>query len=520
MSEAKRVAKSVIVIIIFSLGSKLLGFIREVLIAAKFGSGMETDTFFVAITATGLITTLIGTSINTTMIPVLSEIESKEGKSGKIEHSNNILNILFFVSLVFVFAGWIVAPLVIKILASGFKGGQFDLAVLLMRIGLPVMFFSCTLYVFRGFLQSELMFTESAASNFPFNFVYIFFLLFLSGIYGIKGLMAANVLAVASQIAIQIPGIRKAGFKYKLYLDFKDKYIRKMLHLVPPVIFGVAVNDLNAIVDRTLASNLVTGSISALNYASRLNNLILGVFISAITTVLFPMLSKESNKDGYDDMKKIMGYGINTILLITIPATVGLIILSTPIVQIAFERGAFDKTATVMTSQALVFYSVGLAAMAVSTLLTRVYYSLQDTKSPMFFGVVSVTVNIILNLILIKFMAHSGLALATSIAAIIATILMLFKLKRKIGALGTVRYIKCGVKAGIASAIMGAASYAVYQGMSKTLDRGNVYSLISLLAAVGIGMVVYLILCYLFRVEEIRIVIGKVKQRLMRRIRY
>lgn len=188
-----------------------------------------------------------------------------------------------------------------------------------------------------------------------------------------------------------------------------------------PVFIGVAINELNVLVDKSLASSLVSGSISALNYANKLNSLILGVFISAITTVIFPLLAKESNSGNIKGMKMIMRYGVNLILLITIPATVGLIVLAKPIVEVAFETGEFDATATIMTTQALIFYSLGLVAMALRLLITKVYYSLQDTKTPMVNSAISVGFNIVLNIILVRFMTHAGLALATSIATIIAT---------------------------------------------------------------------------------------------------
>lgn len=514
MSNASRAAKSTIIIIIFSLGSKFLGFIREVLIASKFGSGMETDTFFIAVTATGLLTTMIGLSINTTMIPILSEVEAKEGKQGKIYHTNNTLNIIYAISLLIVVIGWIAAPIIIRILASGFQGEQFDLAVKLMRIGLPVMFFSCTVYVFRGYLQSEMMFAESGASNFPYNFVYIFFLLFFSNRFGIKGLTIASVLAAASQIIIQIPGAKKTGFKYKFIFDIKDEYIRKLFLLVPPVLIGVAINDINKIIDRTLASNLVTGSISALNYAHRLEGLILGVFISAISTVIFPMLSKEASNDNMIAMKKIMGHGINIILVITIPATVGLIVLATPIVQIAFERGAFNSYDTVMTSQALIFYSIGLLAASLRPLLNKVYYSLQDTRTPMLNGGISVVFNIVFNLILMRYMAHSGLALATSLAAIITIILLYAGLKRKIGSLGTKTYIICGAKSGIASAIMGIAAYLIYNRMYWMLEESAVGNIVSLLTSVAVAVLIYLILCYTLGIEEVKLVVDSGQRKL------
>ncbi len=517
MSKSKEAAKSVIIMIIFSLGSKILGFIREMLIASKFGSGMETDTYLVALTATSLITSLIGTSLNTTMIPILSEVESREGKRGKVKYTNNILNIAVVLSILLVFLGWIISPFIIRILAKGFIGEQFDLAVNFMRIGLPVIIFSVIVNIFRGLLQSEMMFIESAASNFPFNFVYIFFLLFLSNRFGIKGLMATSVIAVAAQITIQVPGIRKTRYRYKWIFDLEDIYIKKILILTMPVLIGVAIDEINVIVDRTLASNLVVGSISALNFGNRLKSLILGIFIATINTVIFPMLANESNNEDYDSMKKIMGYGINIILLITIPSTVGLIVLAKPVVQVAFERGAFDSNATLMTSQALIYYAIGIVPIALRALLARVYYSLQDTKTPMINGAISVGFNIVLNLILVKFMAHAGLALATSIATTIATLLMFYGLKKKIGSLGTLSYIKCALKSGLASAIMGVVSYITYHGLYSALGVSKLYNLISLLVAVGLGVVVYGVLCYVFGIEEVRDMVDKIKIRFKKR---
>ena len=516
MTKSNRTAKSAIIIIILTLISKLLGFIREVLVAYRFGSGIETDTFFIALTATGLVVGFISNAISTTFIPILSEIESKEGKKAKIEHTNNMINIISMLSIILVLLGFLVAPLIVKLLAKGFEGEQFDLAVKLTRIGFPMILFSGIIGVFTGYLQSEQRFTAPAATGIPFNLIYIFFLLFLSSIFGIKGLMVAAVIAVASQFLIQLPAAKKTGYKYEFKFDLKDKYIKKVLLLSLPVLVGVAINDLNAIVDKTLASDLIAGSISALNYATRLNNLILGVFIGAITTVIFPLLSKESNDDNMIGMKEIMAKGINLLLIITVPATVGLIVLSTPIIQVAFERGEFDAIATQMTSPALKFYAVGLVAMAMRLLLTRVYYSLQDTKTPMINGAIAVAFNIVFNLILVKYMAHAGLALATSIAATITTLLLLYGLKKKIGSLGTKAYIITLLKTGFASIVMGILAYFIYHGLYGMLGVSKIYNLISLLVAVGIGAIVYGILCYVFRVDEVRDLVDKIKIRLAR----
>src|SRR5699024_5392461 len=515
MTKSNNVFKSALIIIILTLGSKFLGFLREVLIAAKFGSGMETDTYFIAMTVTGLMTDLISQAIAATFIPVLSEIESKEGKEGKIFHTNNMVNIVVLLSVILTILGLILAPLLVKLIARGFDGEQYNLAIKLTRIGLPTLLFSGIIGALTGFLHSEQRHISSAAQDLPFNLVYIFFLIFLSSKFGVIGLMVAGIVAVLSQLIIQFPEAKKSGYKYNFVFDLKDKYITKVIYLSIPVLISVAINDLNKIVDRNLASSLAGGSISALKYADRLNQLILGVFISAITTVIFPILAKEANNNNLSGVKNTMKYGVNLIILITIPATVGMVVLSRPIVEIAFQRGEFDSTATIMTSQALIFYSVGLVSMALRLLLDRVYYSLHDTNTPLINGAISVGFHIVLRIIFVQFMDHAGLALTTSIATTIATLLMFYGLKKKMGSLGVISYIKCGLKAGLASAVMGVVAYVVYHGLYGLLGVSKLYNLISLLVAVGLAVIVYIVLCYILGIEEVKDAVDKVKIRLL-----
>lgn len=514
MSQSQKAAKSIFIMILFGLGSKLLGFIREMLIAAKFGSGAETDTFFIALTATGLFTSMLTSSLSTTMIPVMSEVEEKEGLDGKKRHTNNLLNISILVAIFLVVLGWLLSPLVIKLLAYGFKGDQFNSAVTMMRIGMPVIVFAGIVGVYRGYLQSELMFLESAAAQFPVNFTYIIFLVLLSASFGIKGLMVTSVLAIGSQILIQLPGIKKTGYRYKFIVDFKDQYIKQILYLVLPVLISVAINDLNHVVDKSMASTLVEGSISALNYANRLRGFVLAIFVTAITTVFFPMLSKEAAKDSLDNFKRLIRNSFNVILLITVPATVGMVILAQPIVRLAFERGAFDPVATKMAAPALLFYSLGLVAMALRTLMDRIYYSLQDTKTPMYNGALSLGLNVVFNFALIGSMAHSGLALATTIATIITTASLIYGLRKKIGSLGLSRLLTCGLKSLFASLIMGALVYLIYYPLESRVSGQSILEIAVLLGTVALGAAVYLTIVYLLKVEEMGWFVNQFKKRL------
>ncbi len=506
--KSSKVLKSAAMISVFTLISKFLGFIREMLIASKYGSGYETDTYFVAMTATTIIMTTFGAALNTSLIPVFSEVESLRGKEGKLKFFNNILNVIFFLTVVLALFSFILSPLIIKVLATGFEGEQLELAVKLNRIGLPIIISLGFTYVFSGFLQSSQIFGPSAIMGIPYNFVFIFFLLILAKKEYIYGLMLASVIASTTQFLIQVPAIRHQGFRYRLYVNFKDRYLRKIFTLIVPVLLGSTVQHINTIIDKTLASNLVDGSISSLNYAAKLNDVVVSVFIAAITTVVFPMLSRAFAQGDGKAIRSIMRQGINTIFVITVPATIGIMILSEPIVRIFFERGAFDSTATTMTSGALFFYSIGLVGISLRLMLNKVFYSFHDTKTPMVNGILSVGLNIILNFILVRFMAHRGLALATSISAIFTSILLLFSLRRKIGPIGISGYIKCFLKTLVAASIMGIIAYSVYNGLIIRLGYGKIFELISLLASIFVGMIVYLILCILLRVREMGGLIG------------
>ena len=504
MAKNNKMAKSAAMISVFTLISKFLGFIREMLIATKYGSGYETDTYFVAMTATTIIMTTVGTALNTSLIPVFSEIESLKGKRGKFKFFNNILNVIFFLTVVLALISFVLSPLIIKILARGFEGEQFELAVKLNRIGLPIIIFLGFTYVFSGFLHSSQIFGPSAIMGIPYNFVFIFFLLIMADKVSIYGLMLASVIASTTQFLIQVPAIRHMGVKYEPYVNFKDKYLKKILILIIPVLLGSAVQQINTIVDKTLASNLVDGSISALNYAAKMNDVVVSVFIAAITTVVFPMLSRAFAQGDRKSIRSIMEQGINTILIITIPATVGILILSEPIVRIFFERGAFDSTDTIMTSSALFYYSLGLVGISLKLMLNKVFYSFQDTKTPMINGAISVGLNVVLNLIFVRFMDHAGLALATSISAIFTTSLLLLNLRKKIGPIGLTRYMKTFIKILFSACIMGVLVYYVYNGLMLKLGDTWIEELISLSASVLAGILVYFVLCIILGIREVK----------------
>ena len=505
MSKKREIAGNALMISIFTLMSKGLGFIREVMIANKFGSGMETDTYFVAITATVIIMSTLGAAINTTLIPIFTEIGERYGRKGKLKYFNNILNIVLIMTIFIVIFGYIFSPLIIKILGSGFKGEQFDLAVKLNRIGLPIAILLGMNYVFSGLLNSSQIFGPPAISGLPYNFVFLIYLFFFAKEASIVTLMIVSVVAALLQFLILVPAVHHMGYKYNLNVNLGDRYLKRAMVLIVPVLVGSAVQQINVIIDKTLASGLIEGSISALNYASKINDMVIAVFIMAITTVIFPMLSQAFSQNNNEKVKEILGQGVNIILIITVPATIGLLILAEPMVYLFFQRNAFDELATYMTSRALIFYSVGLIGASLRLMLNRVYYSLQDTKTPMINGIIAVVINLVLNLVLIGPMAHGGLALATSISATVTTIMLFVSLRKKIGPIGLFEYLLCFVKTLAASLCMGIVVYLIYYKLGAVIGTTKIVQMGLLLGSVVVGAAVYFGLCIVFKVKELGI---------------
>lgn len=503
MNKSKGITISILFMIFFGIFSKSLGLFREVFIASKFGSGYQTDTFFLAIAGVGLFTSMLTLSINTSIIPILTEIESKEGKNKKNYHINNLLNIIIILSLLIAAIAWILSPYIIKVMGAGFSKEQYELAVTLMRLGVPGIIFASIVGIFRGYLQNNNMFIESSTAELPYNITFLVYLIFLTGYFGIYGLMVTSVLAIGSQFLLQIKSLRKINYKYIFTINFKDKYFIKILYLVGPILISVSINDLNKIVDRALASGLVEGSISALNYSARVNSLVLAILITAISTVLFPILTNSALDNDKTDFKKLIINGTNVILILIIPITLITIILSENITSVLFERGEFNSKDSYMTSNSLIFYTIGLIGMALRTYYEKAFFALHDTRTPMINGIITVLLNILLNIILIGPMEYKGLALATSISTLLTTIYLFYGLRKKIGKIELREIFICLFKTIISSLIMGIIVY-LYKIFIMSHNVNFIYDIISLLGIGIVALIVYIVILYLMNSKELK----------------
>jgi len=506
MSKFKT-AKAAVIIMVLSLASKLLGFLRETFIADRFGASVETDAYLVAITIPTVLFASVAASLGTSFIPVFTEWLEKKDRDEAFNFVNNLVNLLIVFCLLFSLFGMALSPLLVKFLAPGFKDYAYYLTATLIRMSFPIVFFIALTYIASSILQVFGNFTIPALIGIPYNFIIITFLVFLSGIFGIKGLTIATLIASASQLIIHLPYLKKMGYSYSFTLDINHPAIRRIFILILPVIMGSAAYQINTIVDRILASTLEEGSISALNFANRLNGLTIGIFTAAISTVMYPRLSKYAVERDWANFKDSLVKAINYMLTILIPSATGLIILRVPIIKFLFERGAFDSRDTMMTAYALMFFSIGLVAVGINDVLNKAFFSLQDTRTPMIGGMIAVLINISANLILIRYLKLGGLALGTSTASITLFAILLLKIDKKLDGINKGKIMVCFLKVLVSSLIMGAVCYSAYNLLDLSLSVKTVF-------VIFLGGISYIISVIMLKLEEAEYVLRVFKSRL------
>lgn len=491
---------------LFSVGSKFLGFFREVLIANYFGSTFFTDAFYLALGILALFKVMLTATISTTLIPILAKINDNEIK---MKFISNLKGLSLGFSILIIIAVYLLAETIVSMIGIGLNNVQIEFVAKLVKIGIWVVIFSAAAGINRGYFQSEGSFTESAITDLPFNLVYIFYLIFFSSIYGIEGLMVASVLAVVSQVLLQQWTLRKLKFKYVPHINIKDEYIINIIKLAPPILFSVSIIEINNLIDKMLATKVSEGVVSALAYSSRVNLIIISLFIVIISTVLFPLLSQKVQKKDYEELNKITTLSINSIVILMTPIMFFVFNYSYLIIELLFERGAFIKEDTLITSEALKYYSIGLLAFSLRTFLDKVFYSFQDTKTPFINSFFLVVINIILSIVLVKYFEHKGLAFATSLAAIITTFWLLYRLKSK---LKSFRFRPLTIIV-ITSIAIHIVWYELLNICTKDMDINlGIYFIINMFF-----VIIYFLILKIFKVKEIEYIYSGIVKKLKKR---
>ncbi|HER24061.1 MAG TPA: murein biosynthesis integral membrane protein MurJ [Candidatus Atribacteria bacterium] len=508
MESKHKIVKYAGTVIIATLFCRVLGLAREIVISNRFGAGWETDAFFIAFMIPNLLRSFLGEgALNSAFIPTFADYLSNHDRKKAEYFASNVLNILIIILIIMVGLGIWAAPWLINIIAIGFKSNidKYQLAIKLTRVMFPYIGFVAVAAFFMSILNSYDHFLIPALSPAMLNISIIAFAFIFSVKYGIFSIAWGVLLGGIGQALIQTPELIKKKIKYSFVVDLKDPGTKKLLKLLIPAIIGLAVTQINVVVDKTLASTLIDGSISALYYSNRLVQFPLGAFGIAISIAIFPTLAKQTVENDIAELKKSLLFGLRILLFFTLPSAMGLMVLKDALIRLVYEHGIFSSSSTQMTASALFYYSIGLFAYACVRLITMCFYALKDAKTPVKIGIYIVLVNIGLDLILIRYLAHSGLALATSIAAIMNLIILLKFLQNKIGNLGLRSQTSFLTKIVISSIGLGIACILVENYFGKILDLNSKYNqIIQVTASIISGSLVYFMISYILRVKEIR----------------
>ena len=504
MAKAK---KSAIILMFITLISKITGFIRDIILAQSFGASIITDAYLTALNIPVVLFDGISSSLGTTYIPMFFKIKEEEGNNSVNKFTSNILNIVILLSIIFIIISIIFTPYIVKIFAIGFKGEEFKLTVKFSRILIFSMIFIATNGLISSYLVANGKFYISGLVTIPFN-IFCIISIIIGSLTNSKIMVIGTLIAYIAQLLFQIPFLLKTGYKHNLKVNLKDENIKKILYLIVPVFLGSYVYLINAVVNRTLASTLEFGSITALNYANKLNIFAVGILVISISTVMYPILSKLASENNIVEFKRNLLRNIDIVVIVMLPIMIGIMILSTPIVKILFEQGSFNSHDTYLTSTALFYYSVGIVAVGIRDITSRAFYSLQDTKTPVKNAVIAVFINMICSIILVKVLGIGGLALSASISSILGALLLILDLRKKIGNLGLKSSILTFIKCSIASIIMGILvinSYNIVLNFSTEI--------IALIISVFIGIFTYYIMNIILRVNEVLIITKQIKNK-------
>lgn len=511
-SSTGQLARSASVIGAATMTSRLLGLVRDQVLAYLFGAGNAMDAFYIGFRIPNLMRDLFAEgAMSAAFVPTFTRRLTAEGRARAWQLGNQLINALLVATGLFVLIGIIFAAPLVTLFAGQFSDipGKLELTTTLTRIMLPFLSLVAIAAAFMGMLNSLQQFFTPALSPAMFNLAMIAggFALVPAmpslGLPPITGMAIAALVGGLGQVLLQWPALHRAGYRYRPMLNPRDPGLREILRLMGPGTLGLAAVQINLLVNTILTTGEGTGAVSWLSYAFRLMYLPIGLFGVSIATAALPTLSRQAARQEPETMRRTISSGLRLMLMLNVPATFGLVALASPIVGLIFERGSFTAADTAATAAALTCYAPGLLGYSAVKIAVPSFFALRDSRTPALISVGSVGLNVALNLLLIQLMGYRGLALGTAIAALVNAATLLFFLQRRLDGLDGGRITMAFAKISAASALMAWAAFETERWLSAIWpDPGAWEQAIRLGTAIGIGLIVLASAARVFRIEE------------------
>ena len=504
--------KTTLTLMIITILSKISGLIRDMTFSYAYGTDIIKDIYIISESVATIAFSFLFMSIQSTFIPVYSKIKSEHGRKAADRFTSNLTNILLIIAIVVLVLAIIFMRPILSIVAKGFQGEALEQAITFTRINIFSILFMAINACMISYLNIYNNFTIPATTGIFMNIILISSA-FLSLKFKNPMILAYGAVLSSSAKYFLFPSaLRKTGYRHKLIVKPKDPHLIDSLQIAIPMMFSIIVNDFSIIIDKTIATTVVReGGVSSLDYAYKILQLIDGIVIVSIITVVYPKMSQLVQAGKIKSYKKLTNSSMVSCLLLVIPATVGLMLFVDPIVSIIYERGAFSETSHMLTTGALFWYAPCLIASVFLNFLNRSFYSLGDTKTPLIIAGVQVLFDIVLNIVLSKLMGLNGLAFSTTIGNFIASFLLIYLLKKKVGRFHLRQMSQSILKISIATLIMALLSYSLYRYLPIT-------SMIArFLLALIIAILSYFICILFMQIPEVKRVINQIYHKYKRR---
>ena len=501
MQTKQTKVKTVSIVIFITLIGKIFGLGRDVLLGQSFGTGYTADALMVAsLIPRQFFDVVFAGAIGASFIPILSDVFQKGGKAEANALASSFFTLvglfaLSFSVFAFVFSAQIIA------LTANFDPETHLLAARLLRIIFPSLFFTGIAFSFVGFLQTFGEFKVPAAISVFSNGILIIYLLFFTGRFGVYGAAFAMLLGWAAQAFVQIPALKKQGFSYRLRLWHPE--IKNIGKLMLPVMLSTWVFPVNMLIMLSFASRFLGGA-SSIGFANSLYLMVVGIFVLSVTNVIFPELSRLSDDKTKAEFTHLVRKTTRTLLFFLIPMTVGVMLLSTPLVRLLYQRQEFTAHSTALTSSALFYLCIGMVGFGLLNLFTRVFYAQKRGGPPIIAGITSILTTVLLCFLLVDHMAIAGLGLASGISLLVgAGILAVFTHKTLDGGLFANRFFVDMFKMLFSAAVMGILVFFLRNFFASILDEGMLGRLLLVALPALFGIATYFFLAYVLQLEEI-----------------
>ena len=507
MSEKRNIARAAGILGSATMLSRIMGMLREMVVARLFGAGLASDAFVAAFQIPNMLRRFFAEgALTSAFVPTFSQTLTQRGEEEARELANTCFTLLTIIMAAVTLAGILFSPWVVGLMFPGFKAvpGKLELTVQLNRIMFPYIFFISLVALCMGILNTLRHFFTPAISTVFLNICMILAALLLRGFFEIPitALAVGVLIGGCVQLFMQLPVSWKMGFPFRFRFDFSNPEVRRIALIMLPATFGVGVYYLNITVGAILASLLPQGSVSYLYYAQRMFEFPQGIFTVSVAQAVLPSMSRQAADGDMTGMKESLAFGLRLTLFITIPAMAGLMICTTPIFSLLFMGGKFDFAMATNAAQALFYYSLGLSFVALTRVLAPAFFALKDTKTPVWTAFVAFLLNVIFSLLLMKPLLHGGLALASTLSALFNMLLLIWFLRRKIGPFGGRLIIISGIKALVASLPMAVAVFYICRLADWSLYGHKLTKMLVLGSAITIGLLMYVGVARLLRSDE------------------